>query len=107
MGWKLRVSEQDAARFTVAGKMGQPQRPVSVHVLTTDSPNLDKPSSPLLERKIKKAPKPIPIRINKTSETSDSSTGGTPSCDDVKPPFNRSTSEPNGHPVNQVNQLTF
>lgn len=103
MGWRLRVSEQDAARFTVAGKMGQQPRPISVHVLTTDNPT-DSPAksvSPLLERKTKKAPKPVPLRIKKPSEASESSSG-TPSTDDVKPVFNRSTSEPNGNKPTQV-----
>ena len=89
-GWQKRVLEPDAARFTVAGKMGQ--RPASVHVLSSE---LIKPISPLLDRK-KKAPKPVPLRL-KASEGSDSSPG-TPSTDDAKPPFNRSTSDPNGTP---------
>lgn len=102
LGWKIRVSEQDAARFTVAGKMGQP-RPASIHVLSTDGPASPKSVSPLLDRK-KKTPKPLPLVMkDKTSETSDSSTSATPSTDGSKPTFNRSTSEPNGVPQIQVN----
>lgn len=103
LGWKMRVGEQDAARFTVAGKMGQ--RPVSAHILTTDSPASPQAMSPVLDRKKKANPKPLPLRMikdnNKTtqSEASDSSASGTPSTDEAnKPNFSRSTSEPNGVP---------
>lgn len=91
--WRNRVHEPDAARFTVAGKMGQ--RPASVHgAVTTAEGSI----SPLLERK-KKTPKALPFRV-KTSDGSaaSDSSPGTPSTDDVKPPFNRSTSDPNGIP---------
>lgn len=90
-GWRMRVHEPDASRFTVAGKMGQ--RPVSVHGL---SPELIKPISPLLDRK-KKAPIPLIVKASDGS-AADESSPGTPSTDDAKPPFNRSTSDPNGAP---------
>lgn len=90
--WQTRVHEPDAARFTVAGKMGQ--RPASVHVLPSDSSSA---ISPLMERK-KKAPKTVPLRVKAPDASTDSSPG-TPSTDDAKPPFTRSTSDPNGTPA--------
>ncbi|KAI9563176.1 hypothetical protein GHT06_010634 [Daphnia sinensis] len=95
-GWRTRVHEPDAARFTVAGKMGQ--RPVSVHVLSSEMIKHN-PISPMLDRKLK-TPKPVPLRLKNAdgSAVSDSSPGTTPSTDDVKPPFNRSTSDPSSTP---------
>lgn len=94
-GWQKRVHEPDAARFTVAGKMGQ--RPVSVHVLSSE---VIKPVSPLPDRK-KMTPKPVPLRF-KASDGSTDSSPGTPSTDDAKPPFSRSTSDPNGTPASKT-----
>lgn len=91
-GWRNRVHEPDAARFTVAGKMGQ--RPVSVHVLSSEMIKINP------DQKIK-TPKPVPLRVKASdgsAATSDSSPGTTPSTDDVKPPFNRSTSDPSSNP---------
>lgn len=104
-GWRTRVHEPDAARFTVAGKMGQ--RPVSVHVLSSETIK-HKPISPMLDRKMK-TPKPVPLRLKNAdgSAVSDSSPGTTPSTDDVKPPFNRSTSDPSSTPSRLIVTKAF
>ena len=77
LGWKKRVNEPDAARFTVAGKMG---RQMSENSNTSSSPTS---SSPVIERKKKVLPK-VPIKLMKTGDQ-DSSSPGTPSVDELSP----------------------
>lgn len=88
LGWRARVHDSDAARFTVAGKMG---RPASVHGPVGDASDRSGPSSPMPERK----KKPL-ARVRIADSATDSSTETPPTVDNSKPSFARSTSEPNG-----------
>jgi hypothetical protein len=76
----------------MTGKMAgqQQQRPVSVHVLSSE---MIKISAGATDQKIK-VPKPVPLRVKAGADGSAGASDSSPSTDDVKPPFNRSTSDP-------------